>query len=228
MQLIPNIVSKTRSVLYNTHWMTLPWSKIPKTPLDKLVDIVAKMTGLLEDLEHLVDSHTGSTVHLYLRNGCHELLAELESWFNDTAPKLDIDRLLNIGKRKSSTTDLAKAHTLALFWSICLLLRPTILAILPDMQSSPRFDLHGLRYNILRLLPIFFKPDAGWYGVNIALFPARSIYDTLDEYPLSPQEARLMASLNAEYKRKEISGFLHSMAHYRSNFAQKRTADRPI
>lgn len=203
--------------------MTLPWAEIQKTPLDSLVDIIAKVTGILEDLELQMTASAEFIAQLHLRTRCYSLVTELESWYDAMIHQLDVDRLLNIGKGPSSSTDLSKAHILALFWAICLFLRPTILAILPDMQSSQRFHLHALRYNILRLFSIFFSHGAGWYGVNIALFPIRTIYDTLGEQPLSPREGKLMASLNAEYKGKEIAGFLHSMEHYRSIYARKRT-----
>ena len=208
-------MTKARSVLQNVDWMTIPWFDVPKTPLDHLVDLVAEIPRLLEGLRCPGTRETGLVQ-------CLALVAHLESWFDKMSPELGVEEVLRSSDALSSASDLAKTHVLVLFWAICLLLRHTLLGLLPETQLSSRFHLHVLRQNILKALPTFFRPEAGWYGVNIAVFPLRVVFDTLDEFPLSHREEKSMTRLLDQYKGKEVLGFLHSMTQYRSELSERR------
>ncbi|CAK7232521.1 hypothetical protein SEUCBS140593_008288 [Sporothrix eucalyptigena] len=240
---LPKLIAKTRTILANTDWMTEAWSVVPKTPLDRLVDLVAQIPALAEDLTAIntgiLSEQAKVDAKRALRPRFVAFLAEMQRWFDDIVPGLSMDDLLASKKSRKKkivpVLDLAKAHTLILFWAICLLFRGGLLQVLTEPEDIPLsfVNVHAIRYNMLRVLSsVFFPSGLGsslsssssrgcWYSVNIALFPLRTLLGTIgdgsgdgDSFPLSPAEVKLMAGIANECKARGVASFLNSMGRY--------------
>ncbi|ERS95687.1 hypothetical protein HMPREF1624_07762 [Sporothrix schenckii ATCC 58251] len=249
---LPYLMFKSRTSLSRPDWMTVPWAVIPKTPLDRLIDHIGHIPALAEDLTAINSNETLSEKDKRiakhgLRPRYSAFVAEMKDWFDDVVPGFGIEELLAIGKTKkrkrasegsSSVLELAKAHTLVLFWATCLLFRGGLLQVLnEDGDIPPEFvNMRAIRYNMLKIMSsVFFSPNskltASWYSINIALFPLRIVMGTvgrndsddgdnghgdIDTCPLSPAEIELMAGISKECKARGVASFLNSMGQYLS------------
>ncbi|KAJ4419586.1 hypothetical protein N0V82_004889 [Gnomoniopsis sp. IMI 355080] len=57
---------RRRIFLEEPRWKTVPWEKVPKTSLDRLIDILAEMPGIVNDMaasEHPISPKTRSSFH---------------------------------------------------------------------------------------------------------------------------------------------------------------------
>ncbi|KAJ5933647.1 hypothetical protein N7454_005976 [Penicillium verhagenii] len=214
----PSLLSGTTSSLGSADWMTIPWSITSKTPLDKLVDLGIQAAGLLHSLKCFDPQSHISEARGSLVTRCRDFMAELVSWYDETIPTLAIELPVEkVGATRASPVDLAKTHTLLLFWSISLLTCPWISATLFEVNMPPGFDLHNLRHNILSHLRSFMSPTAGWFGINMSMLPVSVVFKTIGLAPLSAREERLIAAL---YKNREfaaIGDFFPSVTQYFSN-----------
>ncbi|CAK7231345.1 hypothetical protein SCUCBS95973_007879 [Sporothrix curviconia] len=255
---LPALIAKSQTPLAAPAWMSEPWSVVPKTPLDRLVDLLAQIPALARDLTAVnaaclcvADRGTADARRRALRPQCASFVAGMQSWFDDVVPGLGVDELLvhRTGKSKTERTgtaaamDLAKAHTLVLFWAICLMFRGGLLQVLTEPGDIPPafVNVRAVRYNMLRVLANkFFLPLSSsskrqgcWYSINIALFPLRTVLGTIgneeegeekedgDGFPLSPAERELMASIANECKARGVASFLDSMGRYVSEAGAK-------
>ncbi|CAK7210766.1 hypothetical protein SBRCBS47491_000890 [Sporothrix bragantina] len=235
---LPSLIVKSRTALASTAWMTEPWAFVVKTPLDRLVDLVALIPALAEDLTALNVGSLSETAKIEakkeLRPQFLSFVADMKRWFDDVVPGLGIDTLVSGQTRTSKTKatsvmDLAKAHTLVLFWATCLMFRGGLLQVLTQPEDIPAtfINVYAIRYNMLRVLSnVLFLPvsksQGCWYGINIALFPLRTVLGTIgdendeddDRFPLSPAEMEFMRAIAKECKARGVASFLDSMGRY--------------
>lgn len=242
---LPYLISKSRTTLSRPGWMTAPWTVVPKTPLDRLVDLIAQIPALAEDLtainnKEILSEEDKNVAKRALRPRFSAFVADMEGWFDDVVPELGIEELLVSRKSKKRkltpvaplhVLDLAKAHTLVLFWATCLLFRGGLLQVLDEESDIPSqfVNVRAIRYNMLKIMSSVFFPSgskmtASWYSVNIALFPLRTVMATVgreddgddDTSPLSPAEIELMTGISNECKARGVASFLNSMGQYLS------------
>ncbi|KAH8879484.1 hypothetical protein GQ53DRAFT_738616 [Thozetella sp. PMI_491] len=206
--LMPSIVQRTRSALNSDLWKTIPWSIIPKSPLDKLVDLVAEIPDLLQELDSQNHMASGNTPLPHLVARCSYFAARLRSWHAKMLPDLLANPVLCVNNSASSTVDLGKAHVLALYWSFWVLLFPALSSVLPAAELSLGYGLHSARQNALKYAALLFTAGAGWFGTNIAVLPLRLAFISFDTEHPSPREKTLLKSIFKTRQGREISNFL--------------------
>lgn len=79
MQICQSFAIRRRIFLEELEWKTVPWEKMPKTALDSLIDILADMPGIVNDMaasEHPISPTTRSSFH----DKVGQLRTQLTAW----------------------------------------------------------------------------------------------------------------------------------------------------
>lgn len=78
-QICQSFAVRRRTFLEEKRWKTIPWEKVPKTALDSLIDILADMPGIVNDMaasEHPISPATKASFHATVRR----LRTDLQAW----------------------------------------------------------------------------------------------------------------------------------------------------
>ena len=202
--------------------MTIPWLEQPRTLLDTVTDLAIQASVAIEMLQtqKSIQHNNPAFSSTQREQYCSQLTKQLESWHDGFVPLLtsrDAYHEHNDGNSQISINNLAKTHLLLMFWSISLLLSAAVSKALPSLEMPLGFEIHNLRYNILKRLRPCFRQEAGWFGANIALFPIGTIFRTLDASPLSPSEERLVVKFLKEPKMRGAAPMLRSVGQNWTN-----------
>lgn len=79
MQICQSFAVRRRTFLEEKRWKTIPWEKVPKTALDSLIDILADMPGIVNDMaasEHPISPATKASFHATVT----KLRTDLQEW----------------------------------------------------------------------------------------------------------------------------------------------------
>jgi hypothetical protein len=159
---------RKRSPLSTLEWKTVPWTLIPKNNSDTLVDILVDIPGLLEQVDEVrACEYLGEKRErqLLLQRNCWELDAALRAWSATTKPGRSAESFDSGLDRDVPLDDLATAHLMNLYWTICLLVYGTLHQVSdPDAVLPPRTDPALYSHNIAMSTAIFFNDNSGWWG----------------------------------------------------------------
>src|SRR3569833_2548936 len=146
-----------------------------KLPKDHLIDILADVPGLLQDVDRLQDCDDEKKARelkddLELR--CRLLGVVLNAWHKIHAPNEQYRILVHGGKEPHTADDLAVVYVMSLAWAAAILLHGVLrtLGVHPDRltkQSHTRFCLR----EIAKCTRCFLHPSMGAFGKEMAVFP---------------------------------------------------------
>ncbi|KAL1895895.1 hypothetical protein Sste5346_004992 [Sporothrix stenoceras] len=106
--IIPYLIPMRRPrLLTHESWMEVPWEVVPKTPMDRLVDLIGLLPALVEDLHAaqsgpvicLVDKVVLTPV---MKLRFDALVAKLQSWRNEIVPGLGMEELFLSQRTRAS------------------------------------------------------------------------------------------------------------------------------
>ncbi|EXJ89137.1 hypothetical protein A1O3_02201 [Capronia epimyces CBS 606.96] len=132
---------RKKTVLSNAEWKTVPWTAVPKTPKDLLIDIFVDMPTILQDLDALQacpDPASQSLMQDQLVQKCLACERELVAWrasvgvveanyaFYNVDTGTDTDNLNPHASFSFSIDRIAAAHIMCLYWSICIIVYSTL------------------------------------------------------------------------------------------------------
>ncbi|KAL2371726.1 hypothetical protein RJ035_002320 [Blastomyces gilchristii] len=168
------VQARKRIILSNPEWKNIPWSEIPKTPKDRLIDILVEMPTLLENLDisrACSDPEIQEFQRLDLLQTCWELEKELINWCMElgiTDPTYSLDA----GQSPFSLDYLAACHIMCLYWAICIILYSSLRILsCPQVVLPPQTDPRIYCGRIAKAMPLLLHPLSGAYGVHLASFP---------------------------------------------------------
>ncbi|KAF9873536.1 hypothetical protein CkaCkLH20_08995 [Colletotrichum karsti] len=177
---IAGCMSRKRCFLSDLRWKTIPWSKIPKTPKDVMLDILTDVPALLQDLDLLQQAMTSNMSRRFLRT-YRRLDKEIVWWLeNLSPPQKTLDALHERHYENPTADELAVAHVMTYFWTACIFvyssLHTTLLAPLEILgadavELSERTDPRRYCMKIADTVEVFFQPEAGTFGMHAAPFP---------------------------------------------------------
>lgn len=78
-QICQSFATRRRIFLEEEKWKTIPWAKLPKTALDSLIDLLADMPGIVNDMaasEHPISPATRASFHAKVG----QLRTKLRAW----------------------------------------------------------------------------------------------------------------------------------------------------
>lgn len=204
--------------------MTIPWSVIPKTPKDRLIDILVGMPTILQDIKAL----KRMPLHrMAARERCrHKILAacwaydrQLCSWYQTSVP---LARLHSLEKSAAgeplSTEDLSLIYSMTIFSTICVVLYGAM-EDLGTADLPERADLLFYVNKIGHYLQFFFHPRAGQYGLEMVSFPLGICLQLLEakgKYMNVDAEKATFGALIRTDRGREIMEFLLSMMYVES------------
>ncbi|KAL1903344.1 hypothetical protein Sste5346_000630 [Sporothrix stenoceras] len=223
---------RKRSPLNSHQWMTIPWSQIPKTPKDRLVDIMSGMPSILESIDWLEQMPRGEDYDEFRKKVIHTCWgydAQLCAWYEENVPK---DRLLLLEQNTLDsegafrpipvdgeeyalpTEDLSIVYIMTVYCTACLLLYSTMHSLnVPDLPE--RTNVSQFINKIALYLQVFFHPSTGQYGLEMTSFPLGMCLQILSSnFPIGgdpvTERAKFTRLLETE-RGKEILDFLRSM-----------------
>ena len=229
-QIIDGIKRRKRPSLSRNEWKTVPWTKSSKQTKDLLLDILVEVPGILEDIDNCESQDDPDIRHdeyWRLVVSCLGLHAQLRDWYDALPPEHRyVDTFSLITEDDRATEELPGMYTMLLYWSTCLYLynamrvhgqrRP---ASVPPFLPEDAMDLGQYVSNVARLLPFFFKPNAGKANLLLAAFPLGTalqfitllkgqacVGDTLLE-----EDSNKLMSLFTKPDFKPIMDFLNSL-----------------
>ncbi|KAF4833503.1 hypothetical protein CGCSCA4_v013356 [Colletotrichum siamense] len=177
---IAGCMSRKRSFLSNTAWKTIPWAKISKTPKDVMLDILTDVPALLEEVDILKSNPSGYNCQRFMET-YQRLDRETVWWLENLSPPTDIlDGLHERNYRNPTADELAVAHVMTCFWTVCILVYSSLHAVLSSTFNLPGIEVMELaeRTNprpycllIADTVEVFFQPEAGTFGMHAAPFP---------------------------------------------------------
>jgi len=146
-----------------------------KLPKDHLIDILADVPGLLQDVDRLQDCDDEKKARVLkddLELRCRKHGEELNAWHKIHAPNEQYRILVHGGKEPHTADDLAVVYVMSLAWAAAILLHGVLrtLGVHPDRltkQSHTRFCLR----EIAKCTRCFLHPSMGAFGKEMAVFP---------------------------------------------------------
>ncbi|KAJ5591624.1 uncharacterized protein N7459_001993 [Penicillium hispanicum] len=178
--MLGEFLRRKRSKLSAPEWKTAPWSEIPKTPKDALMDIMIDLPGLME-LYDTMQATTDLGAKLQL---AHELFEqcwvhhrELQEWaatvgkqglaFAETIIGIPEPQLLN-----PTTEQFALANLGTLYWTGCAILYDTLQrAAIRIEVSLPRKSPRTYVHKVAQIVPYFQAPGIGHFYQSMVAVP---------------------------------------------------------
>ncbi|KAJ9607131.1 hypothetical protein H2200_008203 [Cladophialophora chaetospira] len=230
----PYIQSRRHCPLSSLEWTNIPWSIHPKSPKDKLVDILIEVPGILEDMT-ILKTLSSQPQERYLlcqalEERCWRCDRQLLIWSTSCGNAIVdfVESLISVqdlsensAESAPPSTYLAMAHLGMLYWTTYNLLSQ-ILSWLRQAAPSknktpplpPRMDAHLYVHKVALLIPYFNKPEVGSYLISFIGFPvavAASFLareDSAGTY--SEARALLVQAFSGGERGKELQRFLAS------------------
>ncbi|KAK5653947.1 hypothetical protein OQA88_7872 [Cercophora sp. LCS_1] len=166
---------RRRCVLDTAEWKTLPWSEIPKTPKDLLLDIMVEMPGFLEHLNTLnacTDATLQDKLQEDLRAKCWQYDEKLARW-RDTVGITDPSYQIYSGNTLPSVELVSVSQLMSLYWCICVVVYSTLHFTSGSAAAEllPHMDPRLYCRRIAGAIPILLHPLAGHYGAQVSNLP---------------------------------------------------------
>ncbi|KAL9622430.1 MAG: hypothetical protein Q9160_003275 [Pyrenula sp. 1 TL-2023] len=159
-------------------WRTIPFSKVPSSPFQRLLDRMVNIPGLLERVSKLpaatISPKAISVDNLHI--ACKRLIYELNDWYESYKgiwletecidPKFPLDSEYQFVNH----TD---AHAMILWWTSIIIVHtvayrltlymPAEAGFLP-LDSSPIITVRGAALSIIKSINWFLRPEQGIIG----------------------------------------------------------------
>ncbi|OBS24820.1 hypothetical protein FPOA_05357 [Fusarium poae] len=188
LTLINTCVSRRkRSPFSQKQWKRMPlWRLVTDSPLNKLIDILVEVPGLLEDLDILRQASypNGSELANALKGTCHACVLDLLCWEADIGHVLTAYDYTVVGKAlplPKNDDDLAVIYLSCYYWMTCLMVYSTMgFCELEDQKIGIKLDLMdcpsqiiatSYAYRIAHAIHLLFQPPAGDYSSVAVFFP---------------------------------------------------------
>jgi hypothetical protein len=183
---LPSIIAAIRmrkaSILNNVEWKTIPWGKHPKTPKDSLIDILAGIPEILEDIDHLNPKKSDlieDSARASITIKCRKLETQLQSWA--TIHRQSLTHPDTENPTGLSFIDYSMANLTILFWTASLFIYGALAVVSPrytptSSQSLLLTATDALLYarRIARAVPYFLSSARGIWGATTIAFPMGS------------------------------------------------------
>ncbi|KAL0939526.1 uncharacterized protein CTRU02_206136 [Colletotrichum truncatum] len=217
---IAGCMDRKRNFLSEDAWKTIPWTKIPKSPKDVLLDILIDLPALLEEVDLLQQAPgSGAEISRRFMQTYQRLDREIAWWLQNLSPPRKIlDDLHERNYKNPTADDLAVAHIMTHFWAACIVVYSSLhmALLLPKFTGidsivfTERTDPRPYCVQIADVVDIFFQPEAGTFGLHSAPFPVGMAikYLMFTEGLTSPDCARLIGYFSRQSGGAAMGRFL--------------------
>ena len=221
-QIIASFLNNKQCFLADPAWRTIPWTNIPKSPKDHLLDVAAQVPGLLEDLDFMTkhsDLEDHSIAHRLRRNYA-DIHVAFDAWEETYWPIEELEELSNRGEDEPTATDMLAAHLATCFWTGKLIAHNTMriaYAISPTIDPEPAWleswakeAQDELCANIANLIWVLLHPAAGVFWSQYSMFPVAIslLHLTTTQQLESDLANKLLDSYSGQVHREALVKFV--------------------
>ncbi|KAL6790358.1 hypothetical protein GGI42DRAFT_336920 [Trichoderma sp. SZMC 28013] len=214
IMVLPSIYTRKKSILSSPAWKQVPWSLEPKSATDSLVDILVDIPTVLEKLDDLQDETDREKIRKRqeaLVQTCRKYDRDLFAWYTSFGPNQMAEDFDYEPDTEISMEDIARAHTLNLYWTTCLILYNVMRrATVSQTELPTRVDPLTCCRHIARSLPVFLKESVGLWGLSIVLFPVGMALRFLSAEKDSDEYSRIRSFIDHGVQGFHLSQFLNS------------------
>ncbi|KAK0716139.1 hypothetical protein B0H67DRAFT_582470 [Lasiosphaeris hirsuta] len=223
------IIKRQRCPLSTLQWKRIPFTNTPKTHKDALLDILADIPSLLEDMDTLrqiqyLDSPSHHDKRLVMMQECWRLDSELTRWFNMYGPQTQLDELRERKFRNDDLllSDFVVAHIMGIYWAACILVYSTLQSVSMlhngdgEVALPERAELMQYCQHVAYIAEVLLHPSAGVFGMHSAPLPvgvALMCVNSMEQSSgsTSPEKRRLLDLFNMNQGRgNDLGKFLAS------------------
>lgn len=205
----------------------MPWELTEKTPMDRLVDELADISGLLEDLDRLramrgQDESTSSGYQTLLAD-CHGIQNSLAQWEREFRGRLGTYDYVLVGLPLPEPTHdvhFATIHLACVYWAIFVLLFTTVQACeraLAQPETHHTDAVAALARRISHAVPLLFDHPAGLWGALASFFSIGVAIQYLtvleSEDVISDEKTILLGVMYREFAGSFVGRFLINLQH---------------
>ena len=205
----------------------VPWEHTEKTPMDKLVDVLADISGLLEDLDCLRamrgQNDPPSSGYQTILADCHGIQNSLDQWEREFRGRLGTYDYLLVGLPLPEPTQdvhFATIHLACMYWAICVLLLTTVQACeraLAQPEAHHTDAITALARRISHAIPLLFDHPAGLWGALASFFSIGVAIQYLtiieSEVIISDEKTILLGIMYREFAGSFVGRFLINLQH---------------
>ena len=175
LQIGTAVKARKRTFLNETAWKTIPWSKRKKSPKDLLMDVLAVVPYILEEMDRLKVGQKDleeSIDRFQLVALCSKLDKDLEDWYRLFGTRRVTYSSESDSQNFIDQSELGHAHVMTLYWTICIVIFDIFHAL---MESRHEVSMHTdpdiCCRSIIEVLPLFLHPAVGISRVHLATVP---------------------------------------------------------
>lgn len=217
----------------------MPWELTEKTPMDKLVDVLTDISGILEDLDYLRSLQEQDQQYYQgyraLLSLCHSISNALGEWEREFRGRLGTYDYMLVGLPLPDPVQdvhFATIHMACMYWAICVLLFSTMQDCGKVLAQTGILDEHTARLagdaftldniatyarRIAHAIPLLFDNQAGLYGALVSFFPIGVAiqYLTVIESNLEASAERtiLLGIMYRQFAGSFVGRFLINLQH---------------
>ena len=238
IQISVALQERKSSFLRDEAWMTLPWNNVPKTPRDRILDILVEVPTAFEaaDIYNAMVAHEPIAVKVKrqeLVRFCLDLRQKLTLWHTDhpalveLASKVEPLWDMNLPSPFHNQSDIALLHVMAIYWGTSTLVESILRAVFRSDKSRPR-DLNPELPcgKIIVALSNLLHPSIGLYRIHLVTVPLSiamiQLQDPSTQLDMLCEERRLLAYCLSHPGCSSISKFLNKLAdslHFKREIA---------
>ncbi|KAL7952251.1 hypothetical protein V8C34DRAFT_319209 [Trichoderma compactum] len=186
----------------------------PKSATDSLVDILVDIPTVLEELDDLQDEtdlEKKRKRQEALVQTCWKYDRDLCAWYTSFGPNKMAEDFDSEPDAVISMEDIARAHTLNLYWTTCLILYNVMRrAAISQTELPARVDPLTCCRHIARSLPVFLKESVGVCGLSIVLSPVGMALRFLSAEKDSDEYSRIRSFIDHGVQGFHLGKFLNS------------------
>ena len=139
LQVISAIGNRKQLPLNSKGWRSVPWKSHPKSPQDKLLDVLGDLAGVLEDVDrmrHCEDNRKRSRARDHIARSCWDLDQQLQIWLAEVGTLKVFQSPGSHGdvRGPNGSEDFALAHLTILYWATCVLLYANFQLLLTERK----------------------------------------------------------------------------------------------
>lgn len=205
---------RKRCVLAEPEWKMIPWLQQEKSPRDYLLDIIAELSGIFEDLDVMKtcdNPFEKERLKQQIIDSLLQMQQDLATWQVLHAPDYEIPTKV---PEEVSPQQVIGCHLMTSFWATVIVVVNNFQALWgPAREIDPIFDLDICCGNIIRSFYIIIHPAMGIFRTHLTTYPMTvAIYYIREVGPQRlVEERRILADCLCDPAIAHVRQFINSM-----------------
>jgi hypothetical protein len=216
---LASFMNKQKCFLAEPEWVHIPWTYIPKTAKDYMLDAMIQIPAMMEDLE-LWTRDNDFDAALRLRKAYVVVRKDLETWETEQLPAEELKDLRTRLSETPTPTDMVAAQLVSCFWTLKLITNNIMhVACLtsPELKAEPEWNesfsstaQNELCRKIAEVVGVLLHPASGVFWGQYAMCPVAIslLYLTTTQQLGSETADRLLSSFSDQINPDALIRFV--------------------